>query len=80
MAETIHLKTPAEIAKMREAGRVVAQALALMGRLIAPGVTTKALDTAVEELIIKAGGTPTFKNSPAPRRVFSRFPRPFAHR
>ena len=65
MAEKIILKTPAEIAQMREAGRVVARCLDLVGRLVAPGVTTKELDNAVEELILKAGGVPTFKNYPA---------------
>ena len=65
MAEKIILKTPAQIAKMREAGRIVAQALAMVGSMAAPGVTTKELDTAVEELIIKAGGIPLFKNYPA---------------
>lgn len=65
MAEKIILKTPAEIAKMREAGRVVAQALALVGTMVEPGVTTKELDSAVEALIIESGGRPTFKNYPA---------------
>ncbi len=74
MAEKIILKTPAEIAKMREAGRVVALALDLVGRLVAPGVTTKALDTAVEDLIIKAGGTPTFKNYPSHNPRYPAFP------
>ena len=74
MAEKILLKTPAEIAKMREAGRVVAQALDLVGKLIAPGVTTIALDRAVEELIIKAGGIPTFKNYPGSTPRIPPFP------
>ncbi len=74
MAENIILKTPADIAKMREAGRVVARALAMVGKLVAPGVTTKALDSAVEELIIKAGGTPTFKNYPGPTPRVLPFP------
>lgn len=74
MAEKIILKTSAEIAKMREAGRIVAQALAMIGKMTAPGVTTKELDTAVEELIIKAGGIPLFKNYPAPSPRFPPFP------
>ncbi len=74
MAERIILKTPAEIAKMREAGRVVARALDLVGKMVAPGVTTKELDRAVEESIIQAGGIPTFKNYPAHSPRFPAFP------
>ncbi|MCL2000143.1 MAG: type I methionyl aminopeptidase [Planctomycetes bacterium] len=74
MGGKIILKTPAEIAKMREAGRIVARALELVGKLVAPGVTTKALDTAVDDLIIKAGGRPTFKNYPSPNPRQPAFP------
>ena len=74
MAEKIILKSSAELKKMREAGRIVAQALDLVGKLVAPGVTTKELDTAVEELIINAGGVPTFKNYPASSPRFPPFP------
>ncbi len=74
MAERIILKTPAEIALMREAGRVVAQALDAVGRAVAPGVTTKELDSLVEELIINAGGVPTFKNYPAHTPRIPAFP------
>ncbi|MDR3077650.1 MAG: type I methionyl aminopeptidase [Planctomycetota bacterium] len=74
MAEKIILKSPADTAKMREAGRIVAQALALVERLVAPGVTTGELDRAVEELIIKAGGKPIFKNYPAPDHRLPPFP------
>ncbi len=59
---------------MREAGRVVAQALAMVGKLVAPGVTTKELDSAVEELIIKAGGGPRVKNYPAHSPRIPAFP------
>ncbi len=74
MAEKIILKTPAEIAKMREAGRIVAQALDMLGKMMAPGVTTLELDSAVEALIIKAGGTPTFKGYPAANPRYAAFP------
>ena len=74
MAEKIILKTSAEIAKMREAGRIVAQALEMVGKLAVPGVTTKELDNAVEDLIIKAGGTPTFKGYPSHNPRFPAFP------
>lgn len=74
MAEKIILKTAAEIAKMREAGRIVAQALALVGKMAFPGVTTKELDKAVEELIIGAGGIPTFKDYPSHNPLAPAFP------
>lgn len=74
MPEMIILKTPNEIAMMREAGRVVAKALELVRTMIAPGITTKELDTAVEELIISARGIPTFKNYPAHNPCVTAFP------
>ena len=46
---------------MARAGRVVAETLALLGRMVAPGVTTKELDEAAEEYIHSQGGVPTFK-------------------
>ena len=46
---------------MRQAGRIVAQVLALMSDQIRPGVTTAELDVAAEALIRKLGATPSFK-------------------
>lgn len=59
---------------MREAGRIVASALRLVEGLIKPGVTTKELDAAVEDLIIKSGGIPTFRGYPAPTPGIPAFP------
>ncbi len=56
----IQIKTEAEIAKMREAGLVVAHALAAMREAVAPGVTTKDLDDIAERTIRAAGATPSF--------------------
>jgi len=55
------LKSPQEIAKMRVAGRVVAQALEAMRAYIRPGVTTAQVDAVGESVIRKAGATPSFK-------------------
>ena len=41
---SIHYKTPAEIEKLRAAGRVVAEVLDLISENVKPGVTTKKLD------------------------------------
>ncbi len=57
----IYLKTPEQIALMREAGRVVAEILDLMEEMIVPGVTTSYLDRIAEEYIRTKGGTPSFK-------------------
>lgn len=46
---------------MREAGRVSARALRLVGEAVAPGVTTHELDELAESVIREAGGVPAFK-------------------
>jgi methionyl aminopeptidase len=51
---------------MRQAGRIVMLAHNRIRELIAPGVTTKELDRAAEEVIRKAGGIPSFKGVPCP--------------
>ena len=62
--QNIVIKTQAELALMREAGRVNALALAAVRELIRPGVTTAELDAAAEEVIRNHGGTPVFKGYP----------------
>src|SRR5579872_2513253 len=49
---------------MREAGRLVAQALAEASSLVHPGVTTREIDAAIEALFQKAGAEPLFKGVP----------------
>jgi methionyl aminopeptidase len=58
------IKTSAEIAVMREAGRINAMALAAVRELISPGVSTADLDAAAEEVILKHDAIPTFKGVP----------------
>ncbi len=60
----IVIKSKAELALMREAGRVNALALAAVREMIAPGVVTADLDAAAEEIIRKHGGIPVFKGYP----------------
>lgn len=60
----IHIKTPAEIEKMRRAGRIVAEVLERMREWVAPGVTTGELNRRAEELIRRRGGIPSFKGYP----------------
>jgi methionyl aminopeptidase len=62
----IIIKSPQEIAALREAGRINARALDAVRQLIRPGVTTAELDAAAEEVIRKHGASPTFKGYPGP--------------
>ena len=57
----IPLKSPAELEKMRAAGRIVAEILALLEDRICPGVTTAALDRLAEKECKRQGGKPAFK-------------------
>jgi len=57
----IELKNPAQIERMRKAGRVVAETLELMRENVRPGVTTGELDRIAEEYIRKCGAIPAFK-------------------
>jgi methionyl aminopeptidase len=64
MAVTI--KTPDEIAIMREAGRVVARAHQAMREALRPGISTLELDKIAETVIRDHGATPAFLNYPKP--------------
>ncbi|MGI9953029.1 type I methionyl aminopeptidase [Moorellaceae bacterium AZ2] len=57
----IVLKGRREIEFMRQAGRVVAEALAALERRIAPGVTTLELNRLAEEVLERRGAVPAFK-------------------
>ncbi len=61
-SRTIVLKTPDQIARMREAGRLAARALRAVAAAVAPGVTTGELDRVAEAFIRGAGGVPSFKD------------------
>jgi len=58
----ITLKTKDEIEIMRQAGRIVAETLAMAGENIKPGMTTLELDRMVEEFIRSKDALPAFKN------------------
>ncbi len=58
--ERIQLKTPEQIGVMRQAGVVVASALAAMRDAAAPGVSTGDLDAVAREVLRDAGATPSF--------------------
>ena len=58
--EMISLKSPREIEAMRRAGRITAQARALAGAMVRPGVTTHEIDRAVRRFIESHGAKPSF--------------------
>ncbi len=58
--EQIQLKTPDQIAVMRRAGLVVAEALAAMSQAVAPGVSTADLDGIAREVLRRNGATSNF--------------------
>lgn len=54
-------KSEAELALMREAGRIVADTHRLMAKAVQPGITTKELDQIAEQYIRSQGAFPSFK-------------------
>lgn len=57
----ITLKSDRELALMRDAGKVVAEALDEVEKAVRPGVTTGELDSLVEDLMKRRGARPAFK-------------------
>src|SRR5208282_4550779 len=57
----IEIKTPEQIAVMREAGLVVARTLRVLAEAVRPGITTADLDELAEAEIRAAGATGSFK-------------------
>ena len=56
----ITIKSKEQIAKMRSAGRIVAEVLALVEESLRPGISTAELDRLADRHIRAAGGTPSF--------------------
>ena len=56
----IEIKTPEQVEAMRRAGLVVCSTLALLGRSVRPGMSTRELDVLAEKHIRDAGATPSF--------------------
>ncbi|MFJ8438187.1 type I methionyl aminopeptidase [Kitasatospora griseola] len=57
----MEIKTPEQIAKMRAAGLVVAEALKACREAVAPGVTTGELNEIADQVITKHGATSNFR-------------------
>ncbi|MBO5945198.1 MAG: type I methionyl aminopeptidase [Clostridia bacterium] len=56
----IIIKNSEQIALMKKAGRITAEALLLARDLIRPGISTKEIDKKMHDFIIKSGATPSF--------------------
>ena len=56
----IQIKNAAQIAIMKEAGRITGEALCLAGEAVKEGVTTKHLDDIIRHHIEKSGAKPSF--------------------
>jgi methionyl aminopeptidase len=59
--QVIVIKSNNEIATMRTAGQIVAEALEAMRKTVKPGITTFELDQLAQTIILKRGAKPTFK-------------------
>ena len=60
----LNLRSAREVRLLREAGKVVAEALDVVRSTARPGVTTGELDAAVEDLFHRRGVEPLFKGVP----------------
>ena len=58
----ILIKTEKEIKIMRESGKILARIMKELEEMVRPGITTKYLDKVAENLILKCGAKPSFKN------------------
>ena len=56
----IIIKNSEQIALMKKAGRITAEALLLAKDLIRPGISTKEIDKKMHDFIIRSGATPSF--------------------
>jgi len=61
VAKTVYLRGKEEIDAIREAARLVARTLTMLGREIRPGVSTQRLDELAEAFIRDHGARPAFK-------------------
>lgn len=69
----IIIKTPEEIKKIKEGGKILAKILSKTAKIIKPGISTLEIDQYIFNLIKKNGGTPAFLNY-RPHGMRSSFP------
>jgi methionyl aminopeptidase len=69
-SQSPELKTPRDIATMREAGKLVAEAHRICREMCKPGVKTIEIDQAVDAMYARHGAIPLFKGYPGPKTPF----------
>ena len=69
----IIIKTPEEIKKIREGGKILAKILSKTAKIIKPGISTLEIDEYVFKLIKENNGIPAFLNY-RPQGMRSAFP------
>ncbi len=57
----ITVKSPAEIDKLRESGRIVGDTFRRIAPMMVPGVTTEEIDREIAKFIVSQGARPAFK-------------------
>jgi len=57
----MRLKTPADVKKIREGGKLLASIVQKVASAAEPGISTAELNALAEKLISEVGGTPSFK-------------------
>ncbi len=57
----MNIKSDTELEYMRSAGKVVADTLAMIQKVIKPGITTAEIDKLAEDFILAQGAIPSFK-------------------
>ena len=71
-APDVEIKTPEQLAKMREAGLVVARTLRIVAGAVRAGVSTGELDLLAEREIRAAGATPRSRATTGTRPLSAR--------
>lgn len=67
---SIHIKSEAEIEKMRNAGKALAFVMREISKAVKPGVSTLEIDELAEKLILEQGAIPAFKGYGGKRNPF----------
>lgn len=67
---SIHIKSEAEIEKMRNAGKALASVMREISKAVKAGASTMEIDALAEDLILKLGAVPAFKGYGGKRNPF----------
>jgi methionyl aminopeptidase len=70
----INIKTPEEVAKMKEGGHLLAQVLQKVSKTVRPGIKLQELEKLTVSLIKETGGAPSFLNYKPSGQPLTPFP------